>query len=427
MMVPLLAAGSVLLLVALLAAAAFLARRHALHPELARKAVHVGLGLYSLTFPFLFQTPGPVLAICGVAVALLMGLRFSRGSGRGLGAGLHGVARESYGELLFGASVALLFVLGHRTPVTYVLPLAILALSDAAAALVGVRYGRATFRIEDGHKSVEGAVIFFLTAWIIGMSLLLLLSDAPRLNVVVLGGVIAAYGTLVESVSWRGWDNFFLPVSIHLVLLHHLDSPPWMLLTGAAAGVAWLVGGQRLALARHVGMDRHTAVFTAALLATIGLASNAWNVVLPSLAFGCHLLAEARSPSPRPNPHLKLGLVIVMLGITWYVVSDVTNLFTVTAFNASFGALSVATLAAAGRPVLALAAVPLFWAVIEARSLFPGAPPTDGLVAQATLMLLLAGAVGAASLARLRWRPVACERMGLLALAAGVAMFAFPQ
>lgn len=427
MTVPLLAIGSVLLLVALLAAAAFLARRYGLHPELARKAVHVGLGLYSLTFPLLFQTPGPVLAICGTAVALLMGLRLGRASGRGLGAGLHGVARESYGELLFGASVALLFVLGHRTPVTYVLPLAILALSDAAAALVGVRYGRATFRIEDGYKSVEGAAIFFLTAWIISMSLLLLLSGAPRLNVVVLGGVIAAYGTLVESVSWRGWDNFFLPVGLHLVLLHQMDSPPWMLLTGAAAGLAWLLGGRWLAPARHLGLDRHTAVFTAALLATIGLASNAWNVVLPSLAFGCHLLAEARSPALRPNPHLKLGLVIVMLGIAWYLVSDVTGMFTVTAFNASFGALSVAVLAAAGRPVLALAAVPLFWAVIEARALLPGAPPADGMAAKATLLLLLAGAAGLASLARMRWRPVACEGMGVLALAAGAAMFAFPQ
>ncbi len=61
--------------------------------------------------------------------------------------------------------------------------------------------------------------------------------------------------------------------------------------------------------------------------------------------------------------------------------------------------------------------MPLLWAVIEARALLPGAPPTDGMAAKATL--LLAGSVGLAFLARMRWRLVVCEGMGVLALPQG--------
>ena len=45
-------------------------------------------------------------------------------------------------------------------PVLYVLPILILTLCDAASALVGSRYGKRIFRIEEGSKSIEGVVVF---------------------------------------------------------------------------------------------------------------------------------------------------------------------------------------------------------------------------------------------------------------------------
>ena len=418
-------AGSVALLFAMLVTVSALVRRFGLHPELARKTIHVGLGLYCLTFPLLFSSPWPVLAICGLCLLLLLCVRLARVRQGGIGAGLHGVLRESYGELIFGASVALLFVLGRHDPVTYVLPLAILTLSDAAAALVGVRYGRATFQVAQSYKSLEGAAVFFMTACIICLVLLLLMSDASRLNVIVLSACIAAYGTLVEATSWRGWDNFFLPVAIHLVLAHHVDSPTWLLLGGATIGAAGLAA--MLGLRRMLGLDVHSAVFVTALLATIGMASSSWNLIAPGIALGCHLLADPRRRAPEPDAHLKLGLVILMLALGWYLVADLTQRPTVFAFNMTFAALGVALLASRGRLLLALSVVPFFGGLIEARSLIAGARiPTDELSVGVILAVLVMVALAAAA-ARLRGRPVACEAVGLVALFAGASALPMAQ
>ena len=425
----LLGALSVLLLLALLAAASFGARRLKLPPEAARKTVHVGLGLYCLTLPALFTSAAPVVATCAAAALLLLGVRAAKARGRGMGLaqGLHGVARQSYGELLFAAAVALLFVLGRANPITYALPLAILALSDAAAALVGQRYGRATFRIEDGTKSWEGAAIFFLTAWIIAMVLLLLLSDAPRLNVILLGAGIAAYGTLVEATSWRGWDNFLLPLAVHLLLAHNLDASPLVLLEGA--GVSAAVLALLLAAGNRLRIGRHAAVFVSTVIATVAFASTTWNVAVPALALGCYLAVDDAPDGgdDAPHPHLALGLVFVGLSLGWYVLSDVTGATTIFAFNVSFGALGVALLAAHGRPGPALAMVPVVWAVVEARVMLVEETTPTGPAAMAVLLLLLLGSVAVASLAR-RWcRPVACEGLGGLALVAGAFAFPFAQ
>ena len=415
--------GSILLLVAMLGGVAWIARRWRLHPEVARKTIHVGLGLYCLTLPALFDRPGPVVGICGMAVVLLLAVRAAKQRNAGLGAGLHGVARESYGELLFAVSVALLFVFGHRNIVTYLVPLAILTLSDAAAALVGIRYGHARFRVEEGVKSLEGAAIFLLTAWIITMSLLLAFSDAPRLNVIVLGGLIALYGTLVEASSWRGWDNFFLPMAIHMVLSNNLDAPPWLLLEGAGIGTAGLAA--MILLRKRLGLDAHAAGFMATVLATIGMASSIWNVIVPTLALSCHLLAREPEADRRPYPHLRLSLVMVLLAFAWYLFGVLTSYPTAYAFNVSFGAFGLALLANRGRLWLALTLVPVFWVAITVRSLFQTVyPPPDLANLEWRLVILMAAALLPAAARSLSW-PIAGEGLGLLALAAGGATFRY--
>ena len=99
-----------------------------------------------------------------------------------------------------------------------------LTLSDAAAALIGTRYGRKLFAVEAGTKSLEGVAMFFLVTWIVAMVLLLLMTDIGRVNVVLLSLAVAAFGALVEADSWRGFDNLFVPVGIHLFLARHLET-----------------------------------------------------------------------------------------------------------------------------------------------------------------------------------------------------------
>jgi phytol kinase len=412
---------SLLLMVGLLGATALMTKRAGLHPEVARKTIHVGLGLYCLCFPLLFDRPWPVITLCAGAVTLMLVLRASRQRTAGLGAALHGVARQSYGELLFAISVALVFTLGHRQLVTYLLPIAILTLSDAAAALVGVRYGRVQFRVDGGYKSLEGAAIFLLTAWIISMCLLLLYSDASRLSVIVLGCLIAVYGTLVEGASWRGWDNFFLPIAIHTVLVHALGVPAAALLETAAISLAcW---GAVLFLGPRRGLDRHAATFLTAVIATIAMVSSPWNIVLPIVALLCHVASRDASRESF-TPHLRFGLVMMLLALAWYLIGALTSFPILFAFNTSFGALALGLLAARGRTYTALMMLPVCWLLIEARALVgPGWTPTDR-TSQMRLLGVLVIALAAGILGQRLRRPPPCEGVGVISFAAGVTMLA---
>jgi dolichol kinase len=418
--------GSLALLVTLLAATSAVARRLDLDAEIARKFIHVSLGLYSLTFPLIFTAAWQVAAVCGGAVLLMLVIRSAAAFREGIGRGLHSVGRKSYGEILFALSVALLFMLKRDVVVTYVLPLTILTISDAAAALVGTRYGRKLFRIADGSKSWEGATIFFLTAWIIALIELLLLTDAARLNVVFLGLIVAVYGTLIEAESWQGWDNLFVPLALHLLLMQHLETSPAELLLGAAC----FVGGIALTrmLTPLLGYDRHTAYVATSVVATIAIASTAWNIVLPIAVFLCDSAVQRWQPCRDELAHLAPSLVIAVISLFWYVVADALDLYTVYSFNLSFAALAVGLLWTAPKRWLAAAVgTVVVWLLVQARSLVQhGITPTDPMSLAISFGLLL----GVATLSLLAGRFLASQRhvrLGAAALAVGIAALPLGQ
>ena len=107
-------------------------------------------------------------------------------------------------------------------PVLYILPILILTLCDAASALVGSRYGRRVFQIEEGTKSVEGVVVFAVTAWLLSLIVILLLTDIGRGEAVLLAFITAVFGALLEAASWRGLDNLFIPLGLYFLLANLL-------------------------------------------------------------------------------------------------------------------------------------------------------------------------------------------------------------
>jgi CDP-diglyceride synthetase len=89
------------------------------------------------------------------------------------------VERQSYGDLLLAISVGLCLFLAGDDLHLYVLPIAVLTLADAAAALTGSTYGRTFFRIEAGEKSVEGSAVFFILTLLISIICLMLMTSVP--------------------------------------------------------------------------------------------------------------------------------------------------------------------------------------------------------------------------------------------------------
>ncbi len=376
--------GSVVLLALVMWAASRLARAMKLDPEVGRKLVHISLGLYCLTFPWIFEAAWEVAATCALAAGLFL---LARGALRSsLGGGLHGVSRISFGELFFALSVALLFWLkdGHHItdvqgkppigPVLYVLPILILTLCDAASALVGSLYGRRRFRVEEGAKSVEGVVVFAVTAWLVAIIALLALTDIGRVEVIFLAFITAVFGALLEAASWKGLDNLFIPLGLYFLLanLVHFGVPG----LAAIAGAFFLVLLLLLWVSGRAGGDRHFLAIGTTLFFCIWIFSGVLSLIAPATAIAAYFACVRFMRVERPK-HDALNVLLVTFGIAlvFFVVSNLERVDTIFAYNLAFAALAGAIVARFGTDLFAMIlTVAAAWAAMSVRTLWVEGP-----------------------------------------------------
>ena len=134
-------------LLGVMAGLSHIARKHAWHPEVARKIVHVAASGIAIPLPWVFPDAWPVWLLLGLSLAAMLAMRTPLLAGPGRA--LHSVERRSWGDVLLVISVGLVLLLHRGEPVLYILPLLVLALGDAAAALTGSTYGRTFYLTED--------------------------------------------------------------------------------------------------------------------------------------------------------------------------------------------------------------------------------------------------------------------------------------
>ncbi len=385
-------AGSVILLALVLWGVSKLAKIAKLDPEIGRKLVHISLGLYCLTFPYVFGAVWEVVVTCGLAVMVFL---LARGTMRkSLGGGLHAVQRTSYGELLFAVSVALLFwlkdghfvslALHHKPPVgpiLYVLPLLILTLCDAASAVVGSRYGRKKFQIEEGSKSVEGVVVFAVTAWLLSLIVILVMTDIGRNEAVLLSFIVAAFGALLEAASWRGLDNLFIPLGLYFLVSNLL----YLGVVGLAviAGLFFVALMVLLFVTRNrSGEERHFLAIGSTLFFCIAIFAEPPSIVTPAVVVGTYFIADAVRHKERP-PFDALNLLIVVLAVAlfYFVLSNVALKDTIFGFNLSFAALAGGISGRFAKHLWRCAAVVLVaWAAMSVRTYWHVGQTQDGLI-----------------------------------------------
>lgn len=233
------------LLIAAMSAVRWLDGRFGLHPEVRRKLMHVGMGLTCAAFPWIFDSAWWVAVACGLSLAVLLWVRRGGGAAGTLGSSLFGVTRRSLGDLCFAIVVVLLFALAED-PVFYVVPVLVLTLGDAAAALIGIAYGRVRYTTRDGVKSWEGSVTMFTTAFAAVHVPLLLGTEIGRAETLLIALILAVLATLLEGMAWNGLDNLTIPFGTYLMLVALADENTMMLLGSAvvlmvllAAAAAW--------------------------------------------------------------------------------------------------------------------------------------------------------------------------------------------
>lgn len=260
------------------------------HPEWLRKLIHMGMGIVTLTFPWLFSKAWPVLLMSGLFAVLLLGLRLLAPLRERYGGVIGGVARQSLGEIYFPVAVGLLFYFSKGDPLLYGVPILILTFADALSALIGARHGRIRYSTDDGQKSVEGSATFFIVAFLGTWIPLLLLTQTGRWPLVLIASCIALLCMMIEASAWRGLDNLFLPLAAFIMLQTYLKLTAaemavrlgvavtlflFMLvwrarttlkdsaLLGAALGLylCWVVGGWRWLVAPLILVGSYTFFF----------------------------------------------------------------------------------------------------------------------------------------------------------------------
>jgi phytol kinase len=352
---PLLGMALVLLTLGTLLGALTVYRRvGAPHPELLRKLLHVGMGLTTLLFPFLFSEAWPVLVLGALSVLLMLGMRLISGLKAGVGQVVGGVSRFSLGEIYFPVAVAilwLLYVYGPQEPagrrlLLYLVPVLLLTISDALAALVGIAYGGHKYATSDGAKSHEGSIAFFLSAFLCVHVPLLLIGDRGRPETLLIAVLLALLATMFEAIAWSGLDNLALPLISHLLLVLYWDLSVAKLLERLA--VTAVMFAFAVGLARWTAL-RGSAVLGAALVGYVCWALGDWRwLVPPAILFVGYVFLSCRNPANDDNPHTVHAVACVAsAGLVWLFLSRIQQRpewlypFTVT-FAAHLGMIALA-------------------------------------------------------------------------------------
>jgi phytol kinase len=203
------------------------------HPELIRKLLHIGMGSVTLAFPWLFDREWPIIVLGVLSVGGMVALRLVKGLKTSLGTVVSGVSRVSLGEIYFPLAVAILFLLylhdndpsPARRTLLYCIPLLLLTLADAVAALIGINYGKLRYATSDGQKSTEGSLAFFLCAFLCTHIPLLLWGGVGRPETLLIAVLLAWLAAMFEAIAWAGLDNLALPLISYLLLKIYLPLP----------------------------------------------------------------------------------------------------------------------------------------------------------------------------------------------------------
>jgi phytol kinase len=180
--------------------------------EMARKTIHLATGLLLVAWSFLVSWHSIVYAeifLIG-AVSATRWLKLFNSQ--------NGVNRITWGEFFFPIGVILAILLKAPRWV-FILAILHLAVADAAAALVGKKYGQSTSYKVFGHKkSLVGSAAFFIVS-IVLVSATLVIAPAKfsAMNKVSLL-LLPIITTFAENFGVYGSDNLLVPLVIVFLL-----------------------------------------------------------------------------------------------------------------------------------------------------------------------------------------------------------------
>ena len=269
--------------------------RKALHwsPEVTRKLVHISTGVLIFFTPQIFNSGIPPILLAVIFISVnFAAIKF------GLLKGIHGTNRRSYGTVYYPLSFLILVLLcWDSIPQIISISILVLALSDAAAAIVGENLPSPhVYYLTSDQKSLEGSAAMFATTFLVVAFLLdtsACLKDTLELNLnlnfsrILLVGLIAVavslFATAWEAISSKGLDNLTIPLSTAFILHYFLVPLPHhhfeQFIVGMALAAIFAVASYSLRLLSSSGS---VGTF---ILASIIFGLGGWQWTVPILTF----------------------------------------------------------------------------------------------------------------------------------------------
>lgn len=251
-----------------------------INEEYSRKLVHMLVGVMAALAPLLFSAPVLLLT-----VAFLFGIINLISITKGFLSGIHS-ERKSYGTVYFPiAYITLIFLYWNFNKSLITLGILLFAIPDAIAAMIGqkVNSSRRFILIQD-EKSLEGSLAMALSSFI-----LLWISFATfnfqfksQFPLWSIAAIVGLTVTVVETLSAKGSDNFFVPLSgavlTHIFLIAN-DAWTWHIIIGFGLALITVVLSHQ---AKFLNLSGSAMTFLLALC-IYGLGGSKWT--MPILTF----------------------------------------------------------------------------------------------------------------------------------------------
>jgi phytol kinase len=187
-----------------------LKRRLGLSQDLARKFIHVVIGMISVPTVLLFQSLGWAI-IPPLAFIVINTLDYRLGIVQAMASS----DRSNLGTVYFPLSFAVILVLFWGRPHLVVAAMMPMTWGDALAAVVGSRWGQRHYTILGHQRSLEGSAIMFAASLLATFLALGPLPPAER-GLIALATALGA--SAAEALSPWGIDNLTVPAVSALVL-----------------------------------------------------------------------------------------------------------------------------------------------------------------------------------------------------------------
>jgi phytol kinase len=198
----------------------------------------------------------------------------------------------------------------------------LLALADAAAALIGLFYGQIHYTTTEGHKSAEGSAAFLACAFLLVHVPLLLFTETGRAESLLIALLMALLAAAVEAIAWNGLDNLVLPLVSFLLLKIYLTLPAQELLIRAGVMIALLAG---VLLFRYLTTLQGSALLGAFLVGYVCWALKGWEWLLaPVVLYLTYSYLAPKTPVSRRRHHnVHAVACVASTGLLWLFLATI--------------------------------------------------------------------------------------------------------